>query len=242
MWHTSRGDRTLRGAESELIGAAIDSMVDELLLHLDDCFEDDLPFRGHYGLVAYDSLTISQRVGLLHDVARHLLTDTPSVFPLSASAEAAVAALFIEVQDSVTIEIDLSVDADADSLEQLQQWRRLVMRAAQATLVDCSSFDSNSFDHRNADSLSQIEIPRPSCSDKSLWSDLIDLLAEAILWDRDFELADSFLDADPGESSQRRRLLGIEADYFTRVAPDPRPEELEGLVFRTRDIARAKPK
>ena len=242
MWHTSRGDRTLRGAESELIGAAIDSMVDELLIHLDDCFEEDLPQRGHYGLVAYDSLTISQRVGLLHDVARHLLTDTSSVFPLSASAEAAVAALFIEVHDSVTIEIDLSIDADADSRQQLQQWRRLVMRAAQDTLVDLTEIDSNDFDQRNADQSSQIEIPEASCADKSRWSDLIDLLAEAILWDRDFELADSFLDADPGESSQRRRLLGIEDDYFTRVAPDPRPEELEGLVFSTRDIARAKPK
>jgi hypothetical protein len=112
MWHTSRGDRTLKGAESELIGAAIDSMIDELMIHLDDCFDEDLPFRGHYGLVAYDSLTVSQRVGLLHDVATHLLTETPSVLPLSASAEAAVAAMFIEISDSVTIEIDLSANAD----------------------------------------------------------------------------------------------------------------------------------
>lgn len=242
MWHTSRGDRTLKGAESELIGAAIDSMVDELLIHLDDCFDEELPFRGHYGLVAYDSLTISQRIGLLHDVARHLLTETPTVFPLSASAEAAVAALFIEIHDSVTIEIDFSIDADAEDREHLQQWRRLVMRAAQATLVDVADSDTNERGYTDVGLASSFEIPEPSCADKSRWSDLIDLLADAILWDRDFELADSFLDADPGESSHRRRLLGIEDDYFTRVAPDPRPEELEDLVSRTRNIARAKPR
>jgi hypothetical protein len=110
----------------------------------------------------------------------------------------------------------------------------LVIRAAQATLIEQAETELGEHE--------QVAIPESSCADKSRWSDLIDLLAQAILWDRDFELADSFLDADPGESSQRRRLLGIEDDYFTRVAPDPRPEELEGIVYRTRDIARAKPR
>ena len=55
----------------------------------------------------YDSLSPCQRVGLLHDVARHLLTETESALPLSAPAEATVAATYVEIRDQVAIEIDL---------------------------------------------------------------------------------------------------------------------------------------
>ncbi len=252
MWHTSRGDRTLVGPESNLISAAIDSMIDELLIRLDDSFEDDQPFhQGHYGLVAYDSLTVSQRVGILHDVARHLLTETSSVMPLSAAAEAAVAAIFIEIRDCVIIEIDLSEDAEPVDWRQLQFWRRMVLRAARDVLIGSTFAESSAMDATQRDGTSgelvvedvgQLAFPEPSSRDRGRWSQLIDQLADTILWDRDFELADCFLDADPGVSSQRRRLLGIEDDYFTRVAPDPRPEDLEELVYKTRDIVRRKPR
>ena len=86
------------------------------------------------------------------------------------------------------------------------------------------------------------ELPELECDDIRQWESLIDSLAEAILWDRDFEMADSFLDVDPGVSRQRRRLLGIEDDYFASVAPDPRPDEILNLVAKTRDIVRAKPR
>jgi hypothetical protein len=55
-------------------------------------------------------------------------------------------------------------------------------------------------------------------------------------------MADGFLDADPGVSQQRRRLLGIDDSYFMAVAPDPHPEEAMRLASRTRDIVRSKPR
>ncbi len=72
--------------------------------------------------------------------------------------------------------------------------------------------------------------------------DMVDWLAEAVLWDRDFEMADTFLDVDPGISRQRRRLLGIQEDYFTQVPPDPRPREAIRLALKTREIVRSKPR
>jgi hypothetical protein len=36
--------------------------------------------------------------------------------------------------------------------------------------------------------------------------------------------------------------LGISEDYFTSIAPDPRPDDVLHLVSRTRDIIRAKPR
>ena len=89
---------------------------------------------------------------------------------------------------------------------------------------------------------SRWELPEEDSCDIRRWEDVVEFLSDAILWDRDFELSDSFLDIDPGVSSQRRRLLGIDHDYFTRVPPDPRRDEGFGLVSKTRDIVRAKPR
>lgn len=224
MWQTSCGDRTLLGAEALLVGVAIESMINELQERLDDCVDDDSPCRGHYGYVAYDALSLSQRIGMLHLVARYLLAATPDVLPLSANAEATIACIFVEIRDSVTVEIDLSHDGNSDGPLDLFHWRRLVRHA----FVEV-------FHHR---ATTDDDIPSVADNRKTAWWNLIDQLASRILWDRDFELINCFLDADPEESHQRRRLLGIDEDYFTRVAPDPRLEDLETLVDETRDLIR----
>jgi hypothetical protein len=160
---------------------------------------------------------------LLHDLAHFLLTETSASMPLSAMAEATVAAVFIEVRDQTAIEIDLfgaSPEAETDCA-----WRSLVLAA-----------------YRSVPQMSTYELPTVTSADLGHWEDLIDLLASAILWDRDFEMADSFLDIDPGVSLKRRKMLGIRDDYFTSVAPDPRPEEAFALVSRTRSIVRPKPR
>jgi hypothetical protein len=86
------------------------------------------------------------------------------------------------------------------------------------------------------------ELPEATCREIRRWEGLVDSLADAILWDRDFEMAESFLDVDPGVSHHRRRLLGIDDDYFTTVAPDPRPGEVCELISKTRGIVRSKPR
>ena len=105
MWHTSRGDRTLSGDEAELIGHGVDTLVDALVTHIDDDESDETTLAGdcHCGIPLFDDLTPAQRIALLHDVTAHLLTPTESPLPLSAHAEAAVAAIFVEIRDQVHV-------------------------------------------------------------------------------------------------------------------------------------------
>ena len=86
------------------------------------------------------------------------------------------------------------------------------------------------------------ELPLEASSDMYQWGRVIDYLADAILWDRDFEFSESFLDMDPEILRERRQILGIDDDYFTQIAPDPPPAEVAKLVSATREIVRQKPR
>ncbi len=236
MWHTSRGDRTLRGDEAALVRMSIESMIDTLLIHVDDEIDNeeagaDARIDCESGIPTYDALTISQRIALLHDVAMYLLTDTRGVLPLSAELEAAVAAIFIEIRDQVAIEIDFP---SINNRRGGPTWRAMVRNA-----YDCvfAADETGLHDHEVDE-----EVPVAENREIYRWEYLIESLSDAILWDRDFEMADSFLDDDPGVSHHRRQLLGIDDEYFTSIARDPRPDEVYGLVSRTREIIRAKPR
>ena len=247
MWHTSRGDRTLRGAEAELVGHGVDSIIDALVTYIDDEDESATASECHSGIRLFDRLTPSQRIALLHDVTAHLLTPTETPFPLSAHAEAAVAAIFIEVRDQVAIEIDLFPDGPSDKADSSGDesedvtWRQLVL-AAHESVFRTEHTPEDGFDFDFGPFPDDIEIPDHACRDINQWEWLIESLTDAILWDRDYEMADTFLDIDPGVSQQRRRLLGIDDDYFTQIAPDPSSEEAYRLAARTQSIVRSKPR
>lgn len=232
MWHTSRGDRTLRGDEALLVRCAINNMIDGLTIHIDDEI-DDVAIGSETGVAVYDACSLSQRVGLLHEVAKYLLTDTDSAVRLSAPLEATIAAIFVDVRDQVAIEIEFLpplLESDSEPT-----WRQMVLDAYRSTLApECGENEVW------REILEQL--PSADCRDMREWQALIDSLADAILWDRDFELADHFLDAEPGFSRAQRQLLGISDDYFTRIAPDPRTSEVRRLVSQTRNIVRVKPR
>lgn len=232
MWHTSRGDRTLLGAESALVRRAIDNMVDGLLMHADIDL-DDAAIGLETGITVYDACSLSQRIGLLHEVAKYLLTETDSAVVLSAPLEATVAAIFVDVRDQVAIEIEFLPQL----LESDDQptWRRMVLDAYRSTLAP------EDIEHPVwVEILDQL--PDEDSRNIKQWESLIDSLADAILWDRDFELADQFLDEEPAQSRERRSLLGISDDYFTGIAPDPRTNELQRVASQTRKIVRNKPR
>jgi hypothetical protein len=232
MWHTSRGDRTLRGDEAALVRRAIGNMIDSLLMHVDEEW-DEAAIGLETGIAIYDTCSFSQRVGLLHEVAKYLLTDTDSAVELSAPLEATIAAIFVDIRDQVAIEIEFLPQL----LESDDQptWRRMVLDAYLATLAP---------DDVNHPAWREIveQLPEENGRDIREWEYLIDSLTDAILWDRDFEMADQFLDAEPGMSADHRRLLGISDDYFTRIAPDPRVRDVLRVVSQTRDIVRGKPR
>lgn len=255
MWHTSRGDRTLDGSEAELIAAAIDVMVGQLSVHIDEEFEEDSAWQCPSGVAAFDALSVSQRIGLLHDVAFHLLIETESTMPLSAAAEATVAAIFTEIRDQVAIEIDLGAAvasggfaSDPQSGDRVS-WRRRVLAAHHEVTqrfendpVERSDRTDGAGERSDGGWNCGAEVPEEGSQEMQQWDLVIESLADNLLWDRDFEMAESFLDIDPGVSRQRRRLLGIHEDYFTQIAPDPLPHELPRLISQTRRIVQMKPR
>lgn len=79
-------------------------------------------------------------------------------------------------------------------------------------------------------------------TDLSEWSGVIESLADRILWDRDFEMAESFLDAAPAVASVQKSMLGIDQDYFAAAATDPGPAHVESTLDRIRQITHRKPR
>jgi hypothetical protein len=247
MWPTSEGDRTLQGSEAVLLAAAVDTLLGPLVDYLDHDGQGDQESVAavlQTGVAVFDTLPIAQRIAALHHAAVHLLSDKP--FPgdcLSAADDATVAAIYSEVRDQVEIEIDLCNDplGDAflkDSAElhtepengartSLMNWRRLVHRACCEVLDEDGPWSEVS----SLEELAKLEIDE--------WELWIDCLASAILWDRDFEFADTFMDADPDAARRRRVALGISDDYFVRPAPDPWPGEIGRLIKRTRRLVRS---
>lgn len=228
MWHTSRGDRTLQGDEATLVREAIDTMVDVLSLHIDDDLAGGLICES--GIAVFDQLTPSQRIALLHDAATHLLTDVEDAPRLSAPLEATVAAIFKEVRDHVAIEVDFPQSTEHARWVERPGWRHLVASAFHTVTISEGDFEYLE------------DLPLEASGDMHQWDCVIDYLADAILWDRDFDFSGAFLDMDPEILRERRQSLGIDEDYFTRIPPDPRPAEVAELVSATRKIVRQKPR
>lgn len=231
MWHTSRGDRVIVGEESALICRAIDEMVSALVMRVHDDFEE-VAGDCSSGITIYDSCTLTQRIGLLHQVAVALLTADQEPPRLNALTDATVAAIFVEVRDQVAIEIRLgNQEDDSDPYA----WRKMVQAAHLNYFNLRSDFDDADLDETDL-------IPSPDCGELSVWEGLVNDLSELILWDRDFEMADSFLDLDPGVSQHRRRLLGIDDHYFCTVPSDPNPDSVFDLACTTQQLVRSKPR
>lgn len=247
MWPTSTGNRTLEGAEATLVSAAVLVMLDSLDERL--CDEDDEdaiePTADmQLGIAVFDSLTVPQRIATLHHVAKYLLTDElPESEDTSAVDDATIAAIYSEVQDQVTIEIGL--DLQESETERMQRLRYSPTRqtAPQPThwrsLVLAAYHQLNTSEEEDE----EIGIPRSEYdASLTLWEDLIDSLASAILWDRDFELIDGFLDEDPSSARHRRKLLGIHENYFVQPPLDPTTNQTRLLLAQARSLASRRPR
>ena len=239
MWHTSRGDRTLIGDEAALICRAIDEMVSALVMYVHEDFEERATDCDS-GIVIYDTCTPSQRIAMLHQVSAFLLRETEDALPLNALMDATVAAIFVEIRDQVAIEIDLgnkldvlfSVKGDS-AVTQRCSWREMVRT------VHLRCFDQQYDLEYQGD---QEDIPDSQCEELFRWERLITDLSELSLWDRDFELAESFLDLDPGVSEHRRRLLGIDEHYFSAVPGEIDCRTVFSLAEQTRKLIRSIPR
>ncbi|MCR9202507.1 MAG: hypothetical protein NXI04_28025 [Planctomycetaceae bacterium] len=216
MWNTSEGDRILNGAEANLFKAGVLALV--------QCIkeEGELEENG-YSIAVFDQLTWSQRLAVLELVTTHLLSESGISPQLSAVNESAIAMVYEYIALQVDLEIGFAESSGSNS------WRTLVLYAARECFWNPEN-EPNPTD----DSLDVARLPRnPDSRHRDLWTALVRLLADRILWDRDFELIETFVDEPPEKAAMMRQIMGIGDDYFSTAADDLNsPAEVQDSLRR----------
>ena len=199
MWRTSFGERTLAGPEAALVR----EMVGYLFYEIDVvCREADMSYEG--GISVFDRLEHEQQLSLLIEGGGALLTAQLPSPKLTAVREATVATVFEELLASIEIEIDV---AESDGHE-IVYWRSLTSRAYAAEVSEDECDD-------------ELTPPVAQSSDLKQWRSVVHYLAYRILWDRDWEMADVFMDEPPAKARLLKQQMGIDDGYFQGIPPDP---------------------
>jgi hypothetical protein len=247
---TSQGERSLKGAEWELFREGLDlswGWVEESI-NEPDLFE--------FGVRAFDELQPSQRVAMLAFVGTALNDETVPHPVLTAHNEATIAAVFNNLLTQVAMEIDAASEGEAS--EGPTAIRKLVLAAykeaaeqdSAETSITCEDTETThsiptapTVDDKDDDDPVWIA-PDVDCDDLGAWEDLLDCLANRILWDDgDYEMGADFMDEDPRESRVKMEFMGIEEDYYTAIAPDPTEKELATMREQLRRLChRPKPR
>ena len=208
VWRTSRGNRTLKGAEAALVRLAMANLKDRVLE------EREFPIR------AFNDLTQPAKWAVMLEVARGLLSEEFEPVELTAINEAAVACMF-----NVVVEL-AQIEAEGNRLfpDEPEEFgvRHAIVQAVRRVLEE----DGADLDH----------LPDIDCEDDSEWERMVECLADAVLWDNDYQLGDVLLDEDPVEANAGKELFGIDEDYFTAIAPDPSDQEVELIIAELQDL------
>lgn len=164
------------------------------------------------GVAAFDDIRQPQKIALLWEVANALLQQKVPAPKLTAVNEAAVAAVYGHIQTLI--------DEEIDARPKEPDVRDLVL--------DCLRQE---FEQEG------LKLPLRRSTDQEEWSFLVDTCADRILWDRDFEAGEQFLDTPPEEASRLRELLRIDDDYYAAPPPDLKPRQLEDCLRKLKNLA-----
>lgn len=232
-WQTPDGDRHLTGHEATLVRQTLACVVD----HISEDIRFAEPDRWEFGVALFDELTPSQQVMLIKDIAEHLLTRTSKTLELTATNEAAVYVIFQTLAVQIEVEVDTEEDKPTDDSWRCY-WRRLTLAAYRECFSDNDSDSFAGDDPEDPWMTPQSE----QSSNLSQWQSLTESLADRILWDRDFEMAGSFLDEEPAKAAVLKQMMGIETDYYSSIAPDPNPDEVQLILKSVRQLTHQKPR
>jgi hypothetical protein len=159
------------------------------------------------GVRVFDVLQPGQQVALLAQVGTALSDPAGPAPPLTAATEGAVAAVFAQLRAWLEVEL---FDGDKAGC------RRLILGA----VGEPAGRDG--------------PLPQPTEANAGEWELLVEEVEARLLWDRDWEMADVFLDLPPEEGRADLLLHRIDPDYFTAVPDDP---DDEGLAAARRTLA-----
>jgi len=212
MWRTPIGERILVGAEWDLFCEGLGLLKDQVETSLDD------PDFDMTGVGAFDRLQPASKLAMLALVGKALHDATEPCPELTALSEGTFAAVYAVIRQSIEAEIDFAREGPMPDDDE----------SAICTLVLAAFRDvTPEWDG---------SLPVPGCEDIDEWTFLLDVLMDRVLWDRDFEEEELFLDADPGKGHRLMRKLGIARDYFTAIAPEPTDDQLAAFRESLRQL------
>ena len=219
MWETSQGIRTLGGAEAYLVRELVHYLHDQILVGI----EIGEPHSSDVSV--FDSLQPTQQLAMLHTVAEGLLDSTKAPPKLTATCEGTIYAIFRELETLIEAEVGFE--------QQLaKSGHRLRALARDAWIGGCQLSNENNV-LGNAE-LTGTNIPDLNCTDMQQWTDFVELIADHILWDRDFEFENIVGDASPDQAEVIKQQLGINNDYYSTVASDIREIDIERISAQIR--------
>lgn len=215
MWNTPEGETTFSGPYSLMLANGIRSLVDELIAST----QSDDPYE--LGFKAFDLMTEEQKVWSLYKVAFGLPDAKTPVCELNAYLEATTAGIFKQLYWNVQSELDLAAGREEpDDDIDVFFWRRIIFNAYESKgYNDPETFDED-----------EKPLTRES-ADSEKWKIALDALEEEVLWDEDYAL-DFFYDMPPGV----RKESSMQADYYTAIPADPKPDEAKTILKTTVDF------
>ena len=208
MWATSDGLRVLKGAERELFveGAKILLENDLIALSYESEGADSDFVDGVTGVEVFDSMPPRQRIWSLGAVLLYLVYEDIPAPEAMAWMEATIYAVYRTIALEIGCEID---DTDDEGLVSLK------LQTMVQTAIDSRGCwdlwdDEDGF------------VPS--------WNDNVEMLVDQILWDRDFQMAREFLDADPDRAANAKAMMGISDQYFIACPPEVSEENVKLAV------------
>lgn len=167
------------------------------------------------GNQVFDSLSLGQKQAAILLVTKALLD--PAVEPprVIAAIAATVDAIYRELEALIDIEIDFGEETKVrqmllDAMNEANYW------------VDVN------------DGLPEGEEPEMppdvTSEDSSPWMELVESLRTEILEDYDFDMAGKFLDMEPRQAAELKRMMNVEPDYFVANVLDPSPRQMDDIA------------
>ena len=177
------------------------------LLNLLDEF-DFCDFEYELGIKCFDTLTVGQKIYVLATIGNGLFRKEVEIVELTAVLESGIGAIFKHLYNRITYEID---EPELGSI-----WRELLISARNEMQAE--------------------EIPDITCEDFGIWDLEVDELANAILWDRDYEDGDIYMDHPPEKTEWLKYMAVIPENYYTAIADDLTDKEAQVKIKELRKL------
>jgi len=222
MWNTSKGVRVLEGAEAKLLKKAVAEYVDNL--REAGLWDEPEPTE-------YDWITVEQVARMEHDHMLHVfasvvqaLLDPEIPAPrLTADTEAAVYQLYQFLNIGIEIEADMydgvnPADAEADEDRFVFSSVRRTVGKAVRELGWCEN-------RENGQCGDCMWCSPDTTAGADAWEGLVEMLADQVLWDRDWEMEVDLADADPHVGDIVKSQARIDGGYYTTPTEEPTPAQ-----------------